>query len=949
MQSIQKKLQAGLVLLAMFALVSQMFSPAAVGAAENTLDEETVISTADVSVVKTVDAPTKHVGDTVTYTITAHNAGPSTATGVTVTDLLPSTLTYVSAVPDADYDEATGLWTVGTMANGADSVLTITATVNAGTVGTSILNTTNIVANEDNFLSNNVSGVSLNVVPVPAVDEPGPCVEGATHATGVVSNIQGTLNNGDPITDVNRTDPAKALGVADGQFYSLGKNGVVTLSFNSYVLDVAGTDISVHEITNGRDIYPEEKALVAVSQDGVTFVTVGTASGLDLGTGVSSFDISSTGFPWIKYVRLTDATNFAIHNSTADGYDLDAVDAMYGNCSIVNLSKVGSYDSSTGTIMYTIHWSVVGDQSLPVTITDTLPANTTYVPASADNGGVYDGGMNKITWALGSKPAGSSGDVTFKVTLDAALAMNMWAKTVAGFTQGKQANLVNAVDANRSDSTQALGVAQTAGALYDNPLPDFIGKFVSLGFTEGSTGGQIVVAFDHPVYNGPGNDLQVYEVTSGDNYPDEQVKVSVSDDNATWTDVGVVVRDGGVDLGAVPQANFVRILDTSNKANFEATADGFDVDAVKSLQLVPDVCNIVNTAFGSWDVLVNDVSTTITTSATTTTTINESSCSDEEFSIAGQKWNDVNGNGTKDVGETGLANWTIYVDKNDNGTLDVGETSTATDASGNYTLSGLLAGMYVVREVNQAGWTQTFPTVANLNKHVVFVTTFNITGKDFGNHATQNNGGGGEGGGNNLGSITGLVFNDANNNSALDVGESSLSGWVVYLDANDNGVKDLGEVSTTTASPYLFSNLVDGSYIVREVVQDGWTQTMPVGSKYTIVISGGNSVTDKDFGNHQNSNGGGSGVGSGSGSGGGSGSSSGGGSTGGGATGQVLGSNTNNPQPPAETGGSGEGLSMPAVLGATTLPRTGTGVQVLILVLLAGAGLAYTTRKLFFA
>jgi subtilisin-like proprotein convertase family protein len=38
--------------------------------------------------------------------------------------------------------------------------------------------------------------------------------------------------------------------------------------------------------------------------------------------------------------------------------------------------------------------------------------------------------------------------------------------------------------------------------------------------------------------------------------------------------------------------------------------------------------------------------------------------------IRGQKWNDVNGDGVKDVGEEGLAGWRIFLDENGNGQLD---------------------------------------------------------------------------------------------------------------------------------------------------------------------------------------------------------------------------------------------------------------------------------------
>src|SRR5262249_30205631 len=84
---------------------------------------------ADLQVNKTVDDPRPNVGQTITFTVTLINNGPSVATGVTVTDVLPSGLHFVSDTPSlGTYDPATGLWTPGTVAVGTQT-LQITATV----------------------------------------------------------------------------------------------------------------------------------------------------------------------------------------------------------------------------------------------------------------------------------------------------------------------------------------------------------------------------------------------------------------------------------------------------------------------------------------------------------------------------------------------------------------------------------------------------------------------------------------------------------------------------------------------------------------------------------------------------------------------------------------------------------------------------------------------------
>ena len=78
--------------------------------------------------------------------------------------------------------------------------------------------------------------------------------------------------------------------------------------------------------------------------------------------------------------------------------------------------------------------------------------------------------------------------------------------------------------------------------------------------------------------------------------------------------------------------------------------------------------------------------------------------------IGGSKWNDLNGNGERDPEEPGLEGWTIYLDDNNNGELDEGERSTVTDENGEYTFSDLPTGRYIVAEVLQETWQQTYPS-----------------------------------------------------------------------------------------------------------------------------------------------------------------------------------------------------------------------------------------------
>ena len=94
---------------------------------------------ADLVLVKT-GTPTANPGDTVAYTVTVRNLGPSDAANVVVTDTLPAGLTFVSA-PGCSASGNVVTCTVGTLAVNVSVQRVIAATVN-GTVapGTSLEN-----------------------------------------------------------------------------------------------------------------------------------------------------------------------------------------------------------------------------------------------------------------------------------------------------------------------------------------------------------------------------------------------------------------------------------------------------------------------------------------------------------------------------------------------------------------------------------------------------------------------------------------------------------------------------------------------------------------------------------------------------------------------------------------------------------------------------------------
>ncbi len=120
---------------------------------------------ADIALTNAVNVSTPGIGDTVTYSVTATNNGTSDATLVSVTDLLPSGMTYVSSTPSAGttYTSGTGVWSIGNLNNGATATLTITATVNAGQGGQTITSAATRTASSptDPTASNDTASASL--------------------------------------------------------------------------------------------------------------------------------------------------------------------------------------------------------------------------------------------------------------------------------------------------------------------------------------------------------------------------------------------------------------------------------------------------------------------------------------------------------------------------------------------------------------------------------------------------------------------------------------------------------------------------------------------------------------------------------------------------------------------------------------------------------------------
>ena len=74
-----------------------------------------------------------------------------------------------------------------------------------------------------------------------------------------------------------------------------------------------------------------------------------------------------------------------------------------------------------------------------------------------------------------------------------------------------------------------------------------------------------------------------------------------------------------------------------------------------------------------------------------------------------------------------------------------------------------------------------------------------------------------------------MKFHDTNGNHVRDLEESGVGGTTIFIDSNRNDALDADEVSTVTLSDgsYSFTGLTPGAYVVREVLETGFSHSYP--------------------------------------------------------------------------------------------------------------------------
>jgi uncharacterized repeat protein (TIGR01451 family) len=109
--------------------------------------------------------PTATPGGPINYAITVTNNGPDAATNVVVTDVLPASVTFVSATPSQGSCSGTTTitCTLGALGNGASATIALVVNVTAGE-GTPIVNTATVDSTEVDPTPANASATATVIV-----------------------------------------------------------------------------------------------------------------------------------------------------------------------------------------------------------------------------------------------------------------------------------------------------------------------------------------------------------------------------------------------------------------------------------------------------------------------------------------------------------------------------------------------------------------------------------------------------------------------------------------------------------------------------------------------------------------------------------------------------------------------------------------------------------------
>ncbi|WP_127579164.1 DUF6923 family protein [Paenibacillus koleovorans] len=338
-----------------------------------------VEESADISVVKTGSPDPAEVGQELTYTITVSNAGPSTADNVTLTDVVPSTLTGVeySTNGGTSFSPWLGLLGLGTLDVAESVSILLRGTISVSATGSITNQATAISTTPDPDPSNNTS---TSIIPL--------------DTSADVSVVK-----------VGAPSPVPAGGL---------------LTFTILVSNAGPADAQNVTLI---DTVPSVLSAVEFSTDGGSTFAPWTGS-LSLGTIAASNSETVLIRGTVNPSATGIITNTAVVTSTTP--DPDPTNNTSTEITPINTSadlsviKTASPSpvASGGMLTYSVVVANAGpDSALNVTLTDAVPNSLTGVEYSTNGGVTYSPWTGSL--GLGTLLSGATQTVLIRGTVDA--------------------------------------------------------------------------------------------------------------------------------------------------------------------------------------------------------------------------------------------------------------------------------------------------------------------------------------------------------------------------------------------------------------------------------------------------------------------------------------------------------------------------------------------------
>ena len=602
------------------------------------------VNTVDLAINKTSDKVTYKYLDNVIYTIVVTNHGSDDSFNVTVRDMLPNTLRFISA--SGNYDPVTGIWFIGHLAKGQSATLTITAQAIFPGIITNDANVTgsgydvNLTNNHDNITITVPDCVILNVNKV--------AIGGVINITGGIKNVVA----GEEVIYqvlVSNHGPSTAVNVVLTDNYQTKDLTVVAYSLDNitWIPYTKGANINLGDMTSGSSILVYFKAMVNASTRGIVHNVVNITTDTDDVRGIFSAE---------EHVNVMANSTLKV-DKTAEIKELNPGDTIHY---IITVTAGGSSDSL----------NIVLKDMLDSTLLD---VNSATYAVDGVNKGVWTGSLS-----LGKIATGNS------VTVD------IWAKVLSSADRDVF-NLVNVTsdehpEGNISNTTVHVRIVDLAvDKLVNNSVPKYLDM---IEYT-------IVV-----VNNGPDKS---FNVTVGDLLPDGVKFIS---SNGQYNPVTGVWFVGDLDANESATLKIVvQVLKIGNITNsVNVTGIGHDTNLTNNNDSVSvsvpdcvilDISKVANSTVivagenVGYTVVINNYGPSVASDVVLKDVYNVKELFGLQYSLNGKDWfnyNEAINLGNIDVG----ASVTVYFRAKVNGSVrgdvlnTVNITTSVNDARGNF-------------------------------------------------------------------------------------------------------------------------------------------------------------------------------------------------------------------------------------------------------------------------